>query len=167
MDHKKYMCPLCGTELETSNHVLQCHNKCAVAAASTARLFLRKSLKKHKTPERLTSAIKYGLRMYSTSPAEPPTRQLWYPCDFNNHLNDLIDNAFESQSRIGWDNFTCGFVSKEWGKYIAYHYAQQHRGDITLTSDRWTIKLVQQLHEYGLRMWNHRNSVVHGDADCN
>ena len=130
MNHKKCMCPMCGTELETPDHILQCHNKRAVASAAAARLFLGKSLLKQKTPDRLTRTIKYGLRMYSTSPTQPPTRNLRYPRDFNTHLNDLIDTAFATQSRIGWDNFARGFISKDWEKCIAHHHTLRHKGDI-------------------------------------
>ena len=105
--------------------------------------------------------------MYSSSPTQSPRRLLQYPRNFDTALNTLINQAFASQSRIGWDNFARGFISKDWEKCIAHHYSLYHKGDITLSSDRWAIKLVQQLHEYGLRAWNHRNSIIHGEADSN
>ena len=166
INFKKYMCPLCGTELETPDHVLQCHNKRAVTCSSTARFFLGKRLQKLKTPNRLIAAIKYGLRMYSTS-AITPRQPLRYPRDFNTRLNDQIDLAFDAQSQIGWDNFCRGFVSKEWQKCMSSHYDQHHRGDITLAGDRWAAKFVQEIHEYGLSVWNHRNSIIHGESDSN
>ena len=40
INHKKYLCPMCGTHLETPDHVLQCTNKRAIQNYNTARFFL-------------------------------------------------------------------------------------------------------------------------------
>ena len=45
------------------------------------------------------------------------------------------------------------------------HYSLHHPGNITLSSERWASKLVEELHNYGLTIWNYRNSVVHGDIE--
>lgn len=55
---------MCGTHLETPDHVLQCNNKRAIRNYSTARFFLGTPLEKVKTPERLSSAIKLHLSQY-------------------------------------------------------------------------------------------------------
>ncbi len=166
INHKKYLCPLCGTELETPDHVLQCNNRRAVTQYSTSRFLLGKKLDKLKTPNRLTAAIKFGLRMFSSSSVAAKDI-LQYPTDFHSDLNTQIDKAFEAQSFIGWDNFCRGFISKEWSKCMEIHYNRHHRGDITLSCDRWATKLVLLIHEYGLSAWNYRNSVIHGESDSN
>ena len=166
INHKKYLCPMCGTELETSDHVLQCHNKRSVTQYSTSRFLLGKKLSKLKTPDRLTAAIKYGLRMYSSS-SITARQQLSYETDFHSDLNIQIDKAFVAQSSIGWDNFCRGFVSKEWAKCMEMHYARNYSGNITLSSDRWATRLITLLQEYGLSAWNYRNSIVHGESDSN
>jgi hypothetical protein len=166
INHKKYLCPMCGTHLETSDHVLQCKNKRAATQYATARFFLGKKLKNLKTPDRLSASIKFGLRMYSSG-AIDARQQLRYPSDFHTDLNTQIDKAFDAQSSIGWDNFSRGFISKEWSKCMDLHYARHHKGNITLSGERWASKLILLLHEYRLSAWNYRNSIIHGESDSN
>jgi hypothetical protein len=64
--------------------------------------------------------------------------------------HDTTDNAFDSQSKIGWRNFLKGRISKKWGKLLT----PKLKTDVIAAFKRAMITL---LWKHSLQLWEFRN----------
>ena len=76
----------------------------------------------------------------------------------------LAQDAFASQSAIGWKNFYRGYISTDW-KRIQYRYLRElNRGDIHAV-DKWARMLTSNILEFTRIIWNERCSIVAAERD--
>ena len=74
-----------------------------------------------------------------------------------------LRKALKAQSRIGWYNFQLGRVSNAIVKHQQEHY-NRTEGESGKTGLRWTVAIINKLKATAWDMWEHRNSVLHGNT---
>jgi hypothetical protein len=85
-------------------------------------------------------------REHDNMPAEPsPTFRptLYAP-------RNMLKVSFRAQSRIGWDNFLKGRLSRDWITCMDHHFESI---GIRLTGQECIIKLIMSLWEHMDRLW--------------
>ena len=73
-----------------------------------------------------------------------------------------LKEAMEAQSRIGWDNFVRGRISKKFEEFQQRHYLANNN---QRSGFRWTVELIKKLMDVAWDMWDHRNGILHKDTD--
>lgn len=151
-------CPCCMAHPETHIHVIQCP---ASRMAETNLQFLAQwkqkwdSSKAPVIPKRLTEAIILGIKQHSAQ--DEPT---WQALP-NSEQEQLIKKAFQAQTKIGWDHFLCGRVSKQW-EIAGLHKWASKSPDGKGVGIRWTRQLIKRIFMLLEAMWECRNGIVHG-----
>jgi len=77
----------------------------------------------------------------------------------NDRTLHLINAAYKSQTRIGWDHFLRGRVSKQWDE--AHHHHWRESG----TGRDLGAHLVDMIWRFSLTIWHSRNASIHGHDD--
>ena len=75
-------------------------------------------------------------------------------------MNNL-KRAFESQCRIGWDQFFRGRITLCWQAVIANYYHERHPGP-AFTPDQWMQTTINAIWDFSLTLWRQRNAAYHG-----
>jgi hypothetical protein len=87
-----------------------------------------------KLPPDLWTAVQKGIQFYIDNPNtrklqeenEPPTPQAPVPFQPTlNNASNLLRQAYRAQSAVGWENFTKGWIVRQWETYIAFHIRQK------------------------------------------
>jgi hypothetical protein len=116
---KPDMCPCCGTQEETFQHVLKCTSASTQSARQEALLRLEKLLVTIGTPALVISVIMGGFRDW-LDPAFQETRRS-RPATFGSlrPVDILITQAYTEQFHsIGWYQFCLGRISNRWHKAV-------------------------------------------------
>jgi hypothetical protein len=71
---------------------------------------------------------------------------------------NLLQQAFRTQSHIGWDNFLERWISRDWLTYVRYNEAQSNGHG---KSKDWSAKFIGGLLEHLRRLWQFRNAIYH------
>jgi hypothetical protein len=106
----------------------------------------------------ITAALDQWLR--NLSPALVP-RLPSGPDEPNQHLHELINDAFAHQTSIGWGHFLRGRLSLHWKKCIAEYYKSRQPGD-SYNPNLWMTKTVDAIWDYFLLIWTDRNGKLYG-----
>ena len=143
-----FTCPLCGSE-ETKYHFLRCSNQ---QLGSLREAHWKKLIYdiNQQTANGCRQVFQVGLE--TTIGQLPPTidtKQEW-PVE--------LQEAYESQERIDWDQVLLGRLAKEW-KSLADIRQDRHDGRL---QSRWKKQIIRQCWTYGMDLWKARNSLVHG-----
>ena len=77
--------------------------------------------------------------------------------EFNDPENQRL---FNNQSRIGWNNFMRGRISKIWTTFQDQH---QKRQRLQLRKNTWTKNLAQYLLQQFVNLWQNWNESQHGN----
>jgi hypothetical protein len=80
---------------------------------------------------------------------------------FNTSRN-LLQQAFRTQSHIGWDNFLKGRISRDWLTYVRHN--EEHSNGHGESKD-WSAKFIGGLWEHLKRLWQFRNDIYHQDYE--
>jgi hypothetical protein len=122
-----------------------------------------------KLPPDFCTDVQKGMQFYIDNPNtrnlkeenEPTTPQAPAPFQptLNNAMN-LLRQACQAQSAVGWENFMKGRIVRKWETYIALHIRQKQIG---LPEKEWVAKLIIALLDHVYRIWTFRNGVVHGN----
>jgi hypothetical protein len=124
---------------------------------------LKKAMDKWKIPNDVWIAIQKGMQKYMQHPAkrepqdmphEPPTP---FPYTLHSQRN-RIKVAFRMQSRIGWENFTKGRLSREWADVMEWHYKNE---GLKLIGTECVTKLIMALWDNLHRIWTYQNTRFH------
>ena len=86
----------------------------------------------------------------------PPT---WIPPE--EPIQTQLRNAFKSQSKIGWDQFFRGRITKDWQHAIQTFYSERQPGK-SFTPDQWMRTTIDALWTFSLTLWRQRNAALHG-----
>jgi hypothetical protein len=73
-----------------------------------------------------------------------------------------ITNAFQSQTRIGWDQFFRGRLTTEWRPAIATYYKERHPGH-SFTPEQWMRTTINAIWNFTLTLWRQRCDSYHGN----
>lgn len=82
------------------------------------------------------------------------------PDEPNQHLHQLINEAFVHQNNIGWGHFLRGRLSLHWKLCIAEYYKYRQPGD-TYNPNLWMTKTVDAVWDLFLVIWTARNGELH------
>ena len=73
-----------------------------------------------------------------------------------------LRNAFESQRKIGWDQFFRGRIAKDWRLAIGIYYRERRPGE-SFTPDQWMRSTIGALWKFAMTLWRQRNASYHGE----
>ena len=76
-----------------------------------------------------------------------------------------IKRAFDSQCKIGWDQFFRGRVAKDWKTAIRTYYRERRPGD-SFTPDQWMRTTIDALWKFAMTLWRQRNTSYHGEKSA-
>jgi Zn finger protein HypA/HybF involved in hydrogenase expression len=138
-------CPCCNKATETHNHVLICPSPQSISARLLSREAFRSALEKQSTP---SSLIELALILLSDKN------------DLPTNSADLQD-LYNSQLKIGWDQFLCGRISTKWGTtYNRLTGSKQKLKPLT-----WTVRFIKAIWQYSHSLWKHRSHVAHNQIN--
>jgi hypothetical protein len=78
------------------------------------------------------------------------------PDEPNQHLHQLINEAFVHQNNIGWGHFLRGRLSLHWKLCIAEYYKYRQPGD-TYNPNLWMTKTIDAVWDLFLVIWTAQN----------
>jgi hypothetical protein len=73
-----------------------------------------------------------------------------------------LTTAFQSQHRIGWDQFFRGRIANDWKNAIGIYYHERHPGT-AFTPDQWMRTTIDALWKFSMTLWRQRNASLHGE----
>jgi hypothetical protein len=139
-------CPRCDCQTEDSEHVLRCQGSGAKEQWQQGIDEVESWMRRKGTAMDVTQAITQGL-------------DAWYndtlPLDTEGST-EVIRNAVNQQTRIGWKNLLEGCPALAWAEVQQAFFRTFGN---KRTGRRWVAALVQKLAETAWHMWDHRNSV--------
>ena len=65
----------------------------------------------------------------------------------------LITRAFQSQQRIGWDQFFRGRLTHEWSLVLATYYNERQPG-YNFTPENWMRTTINAIWDFSLTLWH-------------
>ncbi len=158
-------CPICSHPIETTAHVFKCHHPEAIDNRNAAFSSFVEILKKG-TPEILLEAVISGMHQWwhtnCTSTIKPPTTGSRLPSF------QIIHQAFEAQTSIGWDAFHRGHVTHKWKEAFKQHLRPRtpiSPSRLELAAGKWIRLMITTVWTYSSKLWNFRNQVVHGKTE--
>jgi hypothetical protein len=155
-------CCMCGDN-EDWRHVLTCKLLDAELIRADSWSKLRKGMDKWGMSQDMWLTIYNGVCNYTmnpkkrehdnmpTGPSPPLGPTLYAP-------RNSLKVAFRAQSRIGWDNFIEGRLSRYWKTCMDHHF--QSNGS-KLTGQECITKLIMSLWEHMDQLWTYRNNRYH------
>jgi hypothetical protein len=148
-DHKPEVCNTCFHSDETEDHILQCK--------TFTRRKMRKAwikdimqLEKKSIPLEIRKAMCLGVKNWleiSTTNQE----------EIVDKFSNNIQQAFNNQSKIGWDHFVRGRISLTWGAIVNDLSANEQ-----FDTEAWGTKLIDINFKHLLLFWEHRCDNEHG-----
>jgi hypothetical protein len=158
---------MCGNVQEDWRHVISCRALDADLNRDDSWEKVKKATTIRKLPPDFWTAVQKGMQFYIDNPNkrklqeenEPPAPQA--PAPFQPTLNNarnLLRQAYQAQSAVGWEKFMKGRIFRQWETYIAFHIRQKQIG---LPAKEWAAKLIIALWDHLHRIWTFRNGVLH------
>ena len=155
-------CFECGQLWEDTNHVLQCPSDKREQARSDAFQVLREHFQRQHTPLIMTDIIcttmSHWIQRRRITPPDWPTP--------SEPIMMAITRAFQSQTRIGWDQFLRGRLTNEWSLAIATYYHARQPGQ-NFTPEHWMQTTINAIWEFSLTLWRRRCETYHGTNGVN
>jgi hypothetical protein len=118
-------------------------------------------------PPDFWTTIEKGINYYTEHPhkrtvnSEDNKPQKPFRVTFTTSSN-LLQQAFSTQSHIGWDNFLKGRISRDWITYVRYNEAHSNGHG---KSKDWSEKFIGGLWEHLKRFCQFRNDIYHQDNE--
>jgi hypothetical protein len=128
----------------------------------------RKSMDRWHFTQDFWTTIEKGVNHYTEQPHKRTTQskenepQKPFGATFNTPRN-LLQQAFRTQSHIGWDNFIKGRISRDW---ITYVRQNEENSNGHGKSQDWYAKFIVGLWEHLKRLWQFRNDIYHQDNEA-
>jgi hypothetical protein len=114
-------------------------------------------------PQDFWTAIEKGVNHYTEQPHKRTKHstknepQKPFGVTFNTSRN-LLQQAFGTQSHIGWHNFLKGRISRDWLTYVRHN--EENSNGHSVSKD-WSAKFIGGLWEHLKRLWQFRNDIYH------
>jgi hypothetical protein len=129
--HQQYLgeakpCCMCNCETEDWRHVITCGSIDASLDRAASWGKLRKSMERWHLPPDFWTTTEKGVNHYTERPHKRTIQskenepQKPFGVTFNTPRN-LLQQAFRTQSHIGWDNFLKGLISRYWLTYVRHN----------------------------------------------
>jgi len=150
---------------EDENHVLRCTHARISEARCMALARLEQIMKTMDTPRDISIAIIHGLNSWFENEQyngdEPDIA--WPPPNFTYHPQHhaAIQETFQKQSEIGWDEFLRGRISSDWGELVQTYYQQMNLGD-RRNKMTWETQIIRTTWRIFFDTWQIRNELLHG-----
>ena len=74
---------------------------------------------------------------------------------------DALTTAFNSQKRIGWDQFMRGRISLDWKNVISLYYSERRPGN-AFTPEQWMRTTIDAIWNFSMTLWRQRCASYHG-----
>ena len=148
-DSDSAACPRCPHIPETTSHVLRCQgeNSQVIWMRSIARL--GRTLHKAGTDPEITATIIHSLHQWHSH---------GQPQCFSS--NPSLQQAWEEQNSLGWENALRGFLSRHW-RATQLLYQRSLLQDRYFSTNRWVSTLIQGLWNTAWDQWDYRNGILH------
>ena len=75
-----------------------------------------------------------------------------------------ITRAFQTQSRIGWDQLFRGRIATDWHQAIQAYYRERKPGE-AFTPDQWMRTTIEEIWIFAMKLWKQRNIDLHGETN--
>jgi hypothetical protein len=127
---------MCQNQTEDWRHVIKCPSLDAALHRADLWGQLRKGLQRWKLPVEFWTSVEKGTQSYIYDQKKEKYRVFPttpFPATLNRQRNTL-KSAYQTQSKIGWENFTKVRIAEEWIQSIETHYANQ---GYTLKARHW------------------------------
>jgi hypothetical protein len=152
---------------EDWRHVLSCKSLDAELIREDSWSKLRKVMDKWGMSQDMWLTIENGVRHYIMSPKKreddkmpaepsPPFGTTFYA------PRNRLKVPFRAQSRIGWDNFLKGWLSRDWIMCMDHHF--ESTGS-KLTCQECITKIIMSLWEHMDRLWTYLNNRYHENTN--
>jgi hypothetical protein len=118
-------------------------------------------------PPHFWTTIEKGINHHTEQPhtctvkSKDNEQQKPFGVTFNTPRN-ILQQAFRTQSHIGWDNFLKIRISRDWVTYVRHNEA--HSNDHGKSKD-WSARLIGGLWEHLKRVWQFWNNIYHQDNE--
>jgi hypothetical protein len=170
--HQQYFgdakpCCMCNCKIEDWRHVLMCGSLDASLHSAASWGKLRKSMERWHLPPYFWTTIEKGINHYTEQPHKRTVNskdnepQKPFGVTFNTPRN-LLQQAFRTQSHIGWDNFRKGRIRRDWLTYVRQNEAHSNGHG---KSKNWSAKNIGRLWEHLKHLWQFRNDIYHQDNE--
>jgi hypothetical protein len=154
-----HCCPYLCDEPEGPLHYLRCPNKLDMTTVNSKMKVIIKWLQSVNSSPPLTrvliDAIKQWLQHGTVNAAQ------WnFPADAH---HQILRDAINEQSEIGWDQMLRGRLSRKWRQAQAQWHDEYVDSDDSsqFNSKWWGRKLIAHIVHYTLEQWQERNDVLH------
>ena len=143
-------CPRCDEPVEDELHVWRCQGEGAADIWLESIRKLRSWMMKSKTLPNLTAIICDRLTAWRNTSS--PVVQVSYFLGLRDTVN--------AQEKVGWRSFLEGFPVRGWAEVQQRYYEWIRCKN---SGERWLASLIQKVWDVAWDMWDHRNSVLHGN----
>ena len=145
------LCPLCNSEPETFQHILQCDHPIMAHTKATEILKLETSLKKFGTSPSIIQLILFNV--CNLSKIQMP---------HSTYINAIHPQIQQSQNQISWTNFLKGFISNTFAQtQQQFHDNLPTHNKKPFCIQNWSYKLTSSILQYTRSLWNMRCNVLH------
>ena len=146
-------CQRCSYLHENWNHIFQCTETTNNTKQQSLQKILRTFLQKSKVSRPMIIAIMTGIEQWTT---KQPFHTLFPTSPTNDHILTKVNEAYDQQTIIGWENFLRGRLAKQWFQAHDIYFQQRHLRE-NYKSQNLGPRLVRELWNYCLQTWAHRN----------
>ena len=143
---KHSRCPGCGTDNETTTHVIQCPSVRARTQWLKSLASLKEWMEKNFTSPPLQRSILAYLTSWVDNAEPPPPGN-----------SAKLRRALLEQDSIGWHQFILGYHTSQFAEIQHQYYLSINRENTGL---RWTQALITKLLDVAWDMWQQRNNVL-------
>jgi hypothetical protein len=152
------LCYCCKIEIETQDHIITCTLD---ETRQGLKLKYCKDLSKiminTNTDDNLRRVICECTRAWINGKEIPSIEEL------TDNPSQLLMEAYDDQTLIGWSNFMRGRLTEKWGTiYTNTNTADTHNDTQRVTSKKWGKDIVTLNWKFFLNMWTERNQIEHG-----
>jgi Reverse transcriptase (RNA-dependent DNA polymerase) len=143
------ICPSCGNEEETHDHILQCEEPKRRQIFENLTESIRQQCEKSKVNSQLTEEFLSHLTAWIEKSEAPILPSNSTP----------LRRALTDQKAIGWNNCMRGFLTIKFQQLI-----NQNKGNplSKFESVKWTTQIIKLMWQHELDQWKARNEAVHG-----
>jgi len=142
------LCPLCQTQVETHEHLLQCSSPPAAQWRIQFTTALNSFLQKGELHSDFSDTVRAGVLGTIGKVTLGHSSTITFECR----------QAWMQQTSIGWNQIWHGKLSSHWNKIVLSHSsANSHK-----PHKNWAVTLILLLWKHWMVLWTTRNQAVHG-----
>jgi hypothetical protein len=151
--HHSNLCPRCGIQSETPDHILECPDKGAVDTRKWLLYETLKTLEEINTANQILAVLEICLSK---------TLNINHEMKYSNSQQTpigILKTALHHQNIVGWRQALRGYISRYWIE--AQHHIVPHTQSCK-KQPRLEHKLTGTLINQHKKIWEDRNQIIHG-----